>query len=57
MAAMAVALGIAIVGGALIGCLLKVPFWDNLEDKELYEDEVFWVVRTLFYFCYILKLL
>ncbi|CAK8689086.1 unnamed protein product [Clavelina lepadiformis] len=42
IAAMAVALGIAIVSGALTGLLLKAPIWDNLTTEELYEDEVFW---------------
>ena len=44
IAALAVALGIAIVSGALTGLLLKAPIWDNLTTEELYEDEVFWDV-------------
>ena len=47
IAAIAVAVGIALVGGALIGLLLRLPIWDNLQDNELYEDEVFWMVRML----------
>ncbi|XP_076815311.1 ammonium transporter Rh type A-like [Clavelina lepadiformis] len=42
IAALAVALGIAVVSGALTGLLLKAPIWDNLTTEELYEDEVFW---------------
>ena len=45
MAAIAVALGFAIVGGLLIGFLLKLPIWDNLKDDELYDDDVYWLVR------------
>jgi len=49
IAAIVVTLGIAILGGALIGLLMKIPIWDNLESKELYEDEVFWIVSLDMY--------
>lgn len=44
IAALAVALGIALVAGTLTGFLMKWGIWDNLTDTEYYEDDVFWDV-------------
>jgi len=45
IAALAAALGIALVSGTITGFFLKLPIWDNLTTEELYEDEIFWEVH------------
>ncbi|XP_022107423.1 ammonium transporter Rh type B-like isoform X2 [Acanthaster planci] len=42
LAALAVTLAIAIVGGVITGLIMKIPIWNEPEDDELYEDKPFW---------------
>ncbi|XP_071806133.1 ammonium transporter Rh type B-A-like isoform X1 [Asterias amurensis] len=46
LAALGVTLVIAIVGGALTGLVLKLPFWNEPEDEDLFEDKPFWDVNA-----------
>ena len=42
-----VTVAIAITTGAITGCILKFPLWDNLTSDELYDDGAFWEVSIL----------
>ncbi|XP_068954685.1 ammonium transporter Rh type C isoform X1 [Petaurus breviceps papuanus] len=39
-----VSLAMAFVGGAIVGCILKLPFWGQPADENCFEDEVYWEV-------------
>ncbi|NXG23181.1 RHAG protein, partial [Grallaria varia] len=43
-AALGSTLGIALVGGALTGAILKLPFLGQLPDENCFDDSVFWEV-------------
>ena len=43
LAALGLTLGLAIVSGALTGFVLKLPFIDQVKEKEeMFEDHLFW---------------
>ncbi|XP_078448588.1 ammonium transporter Rh type C-like isoform X1 [Lampetra planeri] len=44
MAGTLVAIAMGIVGGTIVGFILKLPIWDYPEDEECYEDEHYWEV-------------
>jgi len=44
LAALAVTLGIAILGGALTGLLMRVPFFGKVSTEELFDDTTLWEV-------------
>ncbi|XP_027707265.1 ammonium transporter Rh type C [Vombatus ursinus] len=39
-----VSLAMAFVGGAIVGFILKLPFWGQPADENCFEDEVYWEV-------------
>lgn len=39
-----VAIAFGLVGGAIVGCLLKIPIWGDPADDNCYDDEVYWEV-------------
>ena len=44
LAALAVTIGMALVGGAITGLLLRLPVFEQLsEDVEMFDDEAQWV--------------
>uniref|UniRef100_A0A8D0EB80 Rh family C glycoprotein n=1 Tax=Salvator merianae TaxID=96440 RepID=A0A8D0EB80_SALMN len=43
-AGIAVSLGIALVGGAIVGGILKLPFFGDPTDENCFEDNVYWEV-------------
>lgn len=44
IAGLATALGMAIVGGIIVGLILRLPIWTQLRGDSLYNDEDFWEV-------------
>jgi hypothetical protein len=42
LATLGVTLLISIVGGIITGLIMKLPFWNEPEDDELYDDKPFW---------------
>jgi ammonium transporter Rh len=45
IAAMAAGVGIALVGGAMTGLVISMPFLDRLEKEDLYDDDTFWLTE------------
>ncbi|KAL0967183.1 hypothetical protein UPYG_G00248820 [Umbra pygmaea] len=43
-AALASSLGFALVGGAITGLIMKLPFWGQPPDQNCFDDSVFWEV-------------
>nr|AQP25678.1 rhesus family C glycoprotein [Fluvitrygon signifer] len=43
-AAFCVTLAISLVGGIIVGFILKLPFWGDPSDENCYDDEVYWEV-------------
>ncbi|KAF7690403.1 ammonium transporter Rh type A [Silurus meridionalis] len=43
-AALASSLGFALVGGAITGLLLKLPFWGQPPDQNCFDDSLYWEV-------------
>ncbi|XP_051837046.1 ammonium transporter Rh type C [Antechinus flavipes] len=39
-----VSLAMAFVGGAIVGSILKLPFWGQPADENCFEDEIYWEV-------------
>lgn len=39
-----VAIAFGLVGGAIVGCILKIPIWGDPADDNCYDDEVYWEV-------------
>ena len=46
LAAIAITLGIAIVGGAITGFFMNVPLWEQLENEEYFEDGKYWEMEV-----------
>ncbi|XP_020385481.2 ammonium transporter Rh type C [Rhincodon typus] len=45
-AALCVTLLLSVGGGAVVGFILKLPFWGDPSDENCFEDEVYWEVPT-----------
>merc|ERR1711990_353484 len=45
IAAMAAGVGIALVGGAMTGLVISMPFLGRLEKEDLYDDDTFWLTE------------
>uniref|UniRef100_G3P649 Ammonium transporter Rh type A n=1 Tax=Gasterosteus aculeatus aculeatus TaxID=481459 RepID=G3P649_GASAC len=43
-AALASSLGFALVGGAITGFIMKLPFWGQPPDQNCYDDSIYWEV-------------
>ncbi|XP_069461870.1 ammonium transporter Rh type A [Ambystoma mexicanum] len=43
-AALAATIGVALVGGAITGFILKLPFWGQPPDQNCYDDSLYWEV-------------
>ncbi|XP_061563434.1 ammonium transporter Rh type A [Cololabis saira] len=43
-AALASSLGFALIGGALTGFIMKLPFWGQPPDKNCFDDSIYWEV-------------
>ncbi|KAK1889361.1 Ammonium transporter Rh type A [Dissostichus eleginoides] len=43
-AALASSLGFALVGGAITGLIIKLPFWGQPPDQNCYDDSLYWEV-------------
>ncbi|KAF3850018.1 hypothetical protein F7725_019737 [Dissostichus mawsoni] len=43
-AALASSLGFALVGGAITGLIMKLPFWGQPPDQNCYDDSLYWEV-------------
>ncbi|OCT89739.1 ammonium transporter Rh type C-like [Xenopus laevis] len=41
-AGIAVSLAFGIVGGAVVGCILKLPIWGDPSDENCFDDAVYW---------------
>ena len=46
LAAIAITLGISIVGGAITGFFMNVPLWEQLEHEEYFEDGKYWEMEV-----------
>ena len=47
MAALAMTLGMAIVGGILTGFLMKLPIFEQIKDnEEMFDDESSWITPS-----------
>ena len=46
IAALCVSVVLALVTGALTGFILAIPFFDQMNDEEIYEDAKFWEVSS-----------
>ena len=46
LAAIAITLGISIVGGAITGFFMNVPLWEQLENEEYFEDDKYWEMEV-----------
>lgn len=46
LAAIAITLGISIVGGAITGFFMNVPLWEQLENEEYFEDGKYWEMEV-----------
>uniref|UniRef100_A0A3Q3KNV3 Ammonium transporter AmtB-like domain-containing protein n=1 Tax=Monopterus albus TaxID=43700 RepID=A0A3Q3KNV3_MONAL len=44
-AGMCVALCFGVVGGIIVGCILRLPIWGDPADDNCFDDEVYWEVR------------
>uniref|UniRef100_A0A8C5E0R0 Ammonium transporter Rh type A n=1 Tax=Gouania willdenowi TaxID=441366 RepID=A0A8C5E0R0_GOUWI len=44
-AALASSLGFALVGGAVTGLIMKLPFWGQPPDQNCYDDSLYWEVN------------
>uniref|UniRef100_A0A8C6VQE9 Ammonium transporter Rh type A n=1 Tax=Nothobranchius furzeri TaxID=105023 RepID=A0A8C6VQE9_NOTFU len=45
-AALASSLGFALIGGAITGLIMKLPFWGQPPDQNCYDDSLYWEVRN-----------
>lgn len=43
-AALAATIGVAIIGGAITGFILKIPIWGQPPDQNCYDDSLYWEV-------------
>uniref|UniRef100_A0A1A8F1X2 Rhesus blood group-associated glycoprotein n=1 Tax=Nothobranchius korthausae TaxID=1143690 RepID=A0A1A8F1X2_9TELE len=43
-AALASSLGFALIGGAITGLIMKLPFWGQPPDQNCYDDSLYWEV-------------
>ncbi|KAM6915541.1 ammonium transporter Rh type A [Xenentodon cancila] len=43
-AALASSLGFALIGGAVTGLIMKLPFWGQPPDKNCFDDSIYWEV-------------
>ena len=46
LAAIAITLGISIIGGAITGFFMNVPLWEQLEHEEYFEDGKYWEMEV-----------
>ena len=46
LAAIAITLGISIVGGAITGFFMNIPLWEQLEHEEYFEDGKYWEMEV-----------
>ncbi|OCT86820.1 ammonium transporter Rh type C [Xenopus laevis] len=44
-AGIGVSLAFGIVGGTVVGCILKLPIWGDPSDENCFDDDVYWELR------------
>uniref|UniRef100_A0AAY5K8Z4 Ammonium transporter Rh type A n=1 Tax=Esox lucius TaxID=8010 RepID=A0AAY5K8Z4_ESOLU len=54
--ALASSLGFALVGGAITGLIMKLPFWGQPPDQNCFDDSIYWETRLLTLLHYIFQL-